>query len=720
LLATNGATVELAERVHAVRDAVDEARRDSGLLAELERIPLEKAAVKENHYDEARAVARYAALLQEYGVDPAAPAAAAARVRGSRLREALLATLEDWRRLAPDAAEKERLEAVLRLAEPAADAFRHRWLMAVRQHDDATLVQLADAPAVQELPVPAILNLARDLTSAKQLAAAERLLREARERHPGSFWLNHDLGKVLLLLQPPRAEEAVRYLTAAVALRRDSPGVYLNLGNALLAVKDMDGAVRACQAALAIDPAYAPAHTNLGNALHRKNDREGAIREYQAALAINPESVMARRNLGQSLHEKKDLEGAIRQYQAALAIDPDDAKVHMALGMALRDKKDLDGAIAEYLAALRIEPDDAKAHTNLGVALYDKKDLDGAIREYEAALKIDPDHARARINLGNALGDKGDLEGAIREYQAAVKVDPNFAPAYYSLGLTLRRKNNLEGAIGAYQAAVKADPNHATAHYSLANALRDKKDFDGAIGEYQAALRIAPKYAEAYCNVGEVFKRQGRFEDALAALRTGHKLGSQRPGWPYASATWIRQVEQLIELDNKLAKELRGEAVTANATERLQLASYCQRYKKLYARAAGWYADAFAAQPHAAEDLTARHRYDAACAAALAASGGGHDAGQLNGDERARLRQQASDWLRADLAIYAKRLERPNPQDRRTVQEHLKQWKTDDDLIGTRDFAALIKLPAGERAAWMQLWADVETLLSKASAAKKD
>ncbi len=299
LLATGEATAELADRWRRVRDAVEAARRDSGVLVELDRIQLDKAAtavhtrVNDTPFDNASAAPRYAALLREYGVDPTAPAAAAERVLGSRLRHALLAAIDDWRRVTPDAAERRQLEVVLRAAEPAPDAFRQRWLAAVRRGDGATLAQLAGEPAVEGLPVMAIRNLASDLSDAKQVLAAERLLRAWQARYPGSFWLNHELGWLLLQDQqvPPRPEtaESVRYLTAVLALRSDSPTVYLNLGHALMSTNDTDGAIRLCQAALKIDPNYATAHYYLAGALHRfKKDPEGAIREYQAALEDPP------------------------------------------------------------------------------------------------------------------------------------------------------------------------------------------------------------------------------------------------------------------------------------------------------------------------------------------------------------------------------------------------------------------------------------------------
>src|SRR5262249_10158190 len=182
---------------------------ESRLLVELERIRLEQAAVKEGHFDAARAAPLYAKALGDYGVDLAAPEAAAARVRGSRLREALLAALEDWSRVTPDAREMGLRGEVLKAAEPP-DAFRARWAAArrwdnvkagtitlTRRGDPATFAKLTDEALLQELQPSVVVNMARDLESVKELASAERLLRAARERQPGDFWLNYQLGVLI-------------------------------------------------------------------------------------------------------------------------------------------------------------------------------------------------------------------------------------------------------------------------------------------------------------------------------------------------------------------------------------------------------------------------------------------------------------------------------------------------------------------------------------------
>jgi hypothetical protein len=59
-----------------------------------------------------------------------------------------------------------------------------------------------------------------------------------------------------------------------------------------------------------------------------------------------------------------------------------------------------------------------------------------------------------------------------------------------------------------------------------------------------------------------------------------------------------------------------------------------------------------AESPKLAADLKWQRRYNAACAAALAAAGKGEDAAKLDEKECDRWRKQALDWLKAELDAY--------------------------------------------------------------------
>jgi tetratricopeptide (TPR) repeat protein/serine/threonine protein kinase len=852
LLAPGAATGELVTQVEQVRAAVDAALADSRLLVELDRIRLEKTAVKDDDFDHARAAPLYAKALGDYGIDLAAPEAAAARVRGSRLREALLAALADWSHVTKDEKEQRRVATLYQLALPA-NSLRPLLMAAIKGRDGARLVKLTKEPAFQELPPTTLVILAQELAAVGEWAAAERLLRAGLERKPGDFWLNHDLGMLLLIQKPRRADEAVVYLTAARALRSDSPGVHLNLGNALNRKGDLEGAIRRYRAALRIDPKYADAHYNLGIALYDQGRLDEAIKEYREVIGLKPDFAAAYTNLGHALSKKGQfdeaiaeyqwairlkrdyrahnglgnallakgrLEEAIAEFQEAVRLKHDAYEVHMNLGEALRDKGRLDEAIKEHREALRLKPDLAEAHDGLGVALQCKGLGDQAIKEHREALRLKPDFAAAHTNLGHALSKKGQFDEAIAEYQWAIRLKrdyrahnglgnallakgrleeaiaefqeavrlkhdayevhinlgealrdkgrldeaikehrealrlkpdlaeahdrlgvalqckglgdqaikehrealrlkPDFAEAHNNLGTALLRKGQPDEAIQAYREALRLKPDFAEAHYGLGVALLDKARWHEAIVACRAAIRLKPTYAEARCNLGHALKRLGRFTEALAALKTGHQLGSERPGWRHPSAAWVRAVEQLIVLDTKLSKALKGESQPANAAECAELGWLCQQsYKQLNAAAARFFSDAFAGDPKLADDLHTRHRYNAACAAALAGCGQGKDAGNLKEQERARLRRQALDWLQADLAAWRKQLQQDPGKARSIVLQVMQHWQRDADFAGVRGLKALVHLSEAERLQWQKLWADVEALHQDAAEMK--
>jgi tetratricopeptide (TPR) repeat protein len=181
-------------------------------------------------------------------------------------------------------------------------------------------------------------------------------------------------------------------------------------------------------------------HYNLGLALQAEGDLDGAIQNYQEALRINPSMSDTHNNLGVALQAKGYLDPAIREYQAALRINPDYINAHINLGALLYMRGELDAAIDEYRKALLINPDDTDAHYNLGIVFHAKGNPDGAIQVYREVLRKDPNHVKAYSNLGSALAQQGDLEGAIRSFQEALKISPDDSTVKQNLELALTQK----------------------------------------------------------------------------------------------------------------------------------------------------------------------------------------------------------------------------------------------------------------------------------------
>jgi tetratricopeptide (TPR) repeat protein len=341
-----------------------------------------------------------------------------------------------------------------------------------------------------------------------------------------------------------------------------------------------------------------------------------------------------------------------------------------------------------------------------------------AVAFYRVAVGLRPGNAPAHSSLGNALKAQGDLKGAIACYTKALKLDPKDATAHTNLGNALAEQGDLKGAIAYYTKALKLDPKDATVHYNLGKALQAQKDLKGAIACYRKALKLDPTFAEAHCNLGQALREQGDFAQALQALQRGHQLGSRRADWPYPSARWVEDCRRLLALEPRLPALLQGDDQPKDTAEQLTLAELCE-FKKRYAAAAHFYQGAFAAEPKPTPKEQARHCYDAACCAALAAEGKGEDAATLLDQEKARLRKQALAWLNDALTIHRHQLAEEDNQGRTLVRWTLQHWQKDHDLDSVRGKEALAKLPEAERAAWQQLWAEVEALLKKTQQSPK-
>jgi serine/threonine-protein kinase len=640
-----------------LRRRVEQLQKDVRMLAELERILLEGARVRDHRFDPFGTERRYLQAFQEYGIDVLAlrPEEAASLLEHSAIREHLVAGLDNWAvasyRPSDETEEPshqvQRLSMVARHVDP--DPWRNRLREKLLSQGAPDLDELARSNSVEELPAATLAlfgGLATSRRGAKPSEPTMDFLRRAQRRFPGDFWINYSLAVTLRLARPRRLEEAIGFFRVSVGLRPQNPGLRMNLGVALYEKGDLDEAIAELRAAILINKDYPDAHTNLGNALRVKGDVDGAIAECREAIRLNKDDPEAHNNLGLALHERGDVDGAIAELRAAILINKDDPEAHFNLGLALLAKGYVDGAIAEYKVALRLKKDFSAAHNMLGVALYDKGDVDGAITECREAIRLNKDDPEAHNNLGFALHVQGDV--------------------------------------------------------------------DGAIAELREAIRIKQDFARAHNNLGDALKDKGQFTNALLSYRRGQELATDLRSRS-ESAQWVKEGERLVELDAKLPRVLKNEVEPADVGERLALAQFCQMScKSLYAAAVRFYTGTFAEQPKLADDLEGQPRYNAACAAALAGCGQGKDAGGLPDKEYVGLRRQALQWLRADLTAYRRLLEKEPDKATPAVRERMRHWQQDTDFAGVRGPEALTKLPEAERQEWQRLWADVTDTLDRA------
>jgi eukaryotic-like serine/threonine-protein kinase len=437
----------------------------------------------------------------------------------------------------------------------------------------------------------------------------------------------------------PRAE-CERPAALARALD-DDPGSRRRELRAMLARGHLERERALGLLALALRPVPVPFDAGWGADRSR-------LRQLAATTDVSTEPVLGLLTLVRALRGAGDDAGAQDLLRAAVRARPREVGLHHALGHLLAGQRRWREAAESYatVRALRSE---------LGVSLAHARVKAGEVREglalferLSAERQGDPwVYIQLGIALSNDLQRHKEAEAALRR---AIRLKADFPIAHNSLGIALYGQGRHKEAEAALRQAIRLELDFPEAHYNLGIALSGQGRVKETEGAYRQAIRLKPDSPDAHCNLGTALRDQGKFADALAALRLGHQLGSKRPGWPYPSADWVRQCEQLVELDRLLPKIRRGEAEPTTAADCLELAWLCQRpSKRLHVAAARFAAAAFAADPKLANDFRQQHRYAAACSAALAAAGQGADARLLPAKFVPALRRQALTWLRADL-----------------------------------------------------------------------
>ncbi len=410
-----------------------QAQRKAKLLRDLDQARLRRSVLIEAQFDYAGAAAEYATAFAAYNleVQPGRTEELARRIRAEEtgIRDALIVALDEWSDTAA------RANTVLLAKELRAlagavddDEWRQKYRAAVSDKDGVALRALSRQARQLSLPPSRLTLLAWSLRDPGARGEMLVLLRTARVRYPGDFWINFVLGQFLNASDERselELEEAIGCYTTALALRPKTSAVYYNLGLCLKDKKQWDEAIAAYGKAIELNPKFAEAHNNLGFVLAEKNLLDEAIAEYKKAIEINPKLVHSHYNLARELTAKKQWDDAIAEYRLAIVLGLKHAEVYNNLGQLLKVKKQWGEAIAAFRQAIELNPKFAAAHFNLGRALSVKNQLDEAIAQYKMAIDLQPDYAEAHCNLGQILRSQGQLSAAL-----------NYLKRGHALGIT--------------------------------------------------------------------------------------------------------------------------------------------------------------------------------------------------------------------------------------------------------------------------------------------
>ena len=360
------------------------------------------------------------------------------------------------------------------------------------------------------------LRQADDLLRRGERDAAEAAYRQALVDAPGNAPLVHRIG--VLAFQRGAADEALAFLTKAVAMKADEAMFQADLGLVQAGVGRLGDALASYDRAIALNPDNAETHCRRADALRLVGRAEAALAGYDAAIALNPTFAQALNNRGLALMALGRRQEALASYDIALAFQPGYLLALCNRGRALQELGRPEEAVASYDAALTQRPDYAEALSNRGAALQDLGRLAEALDSFDRALAVKPDYAEALNNRGNVLKALGRFDEALASYAAAIVANPGFVEALCNLGFLEWSLGRPAPAVRAYDAALAIDPGQIEAHNVRAVALTALNRPLDALAGYDAALAINPDFADALGNKGMLLAELGLMDQARDAL----------------------------------------------------------------------------------------------------------------------------------------------------------------------------------------------------------
>ena len=497
-------SVELAEALLAEGELVPESadrarllREDVETMLRFEEVNLDRDSVMQQWERSALEHPGYEREFRRLGVDidKLSIEEAAARITRQRIAPQLCQVLDEWYLVRSNLVLEpgrdgwpsdgdwwRRPLAVARHADR--EKFRTQVRLAAENNDAPEMARLAKTEAVLRLPTSTRSLMTRNLywsgNDSHRKLSLDVLMRCYAE-HPDDFRIHTSLSNYLAQTQPPQQAEAIRFATAALAIRPRNPWVRLQLSRLLHESARGEEALVVLRKGNELTPNFAMAY-NIGGALERQGKNEEALTFFRQAVALKP------------------------NYPAGF----------FNIGVVSRRLNRIDDSITAYRRVLEIDPTETSARNNLYHALRETGHQDEAIEVCREGMRVAPSHTMAH-NLGVELSRREQFAEAVDMYRKAVELDPKFALSWTNLGDCLKKMQRPAESLDAYRQAVAAAPASPRANERLYGELRAELRLTDLVLYERNLIAHTPPTADGWLNLANILTYQYLSEQAIAA-----------------------------------------------------------------------------------------------------------------------------------------------------------------------------------------------------------
>ena len=233
------------------------------------------------------------------------------------------------------------------------------------------------------------------------------------------------------------------------------------------------------RAALALRPESVGAWLQLSDALQNTNHFSEALAAHRTAVQLDPDNTLAHLHLGYTLVRQGQLEAALDSFRTAVRLDPKSARAYHAMGYVLERMDKAEQAAAAWTTATQLDAGSAVYHTRLGHSLTNAQQWDAAIATWKTVTELDPASGDAFSFLGNALLQSGQATKAVDAYRLATSAEPGAGEFVQNLFHALHEQNQSDQIVDFCSSRLNADTHLTIQRNIIAVAAR----FEGILDQ---------------------------------------------------------------------------------------------------------------------------------------------------------------------------------------------------------------------------------------------
>ena len=201
----------------------------------------------------------------------------------------------------------------------------------------------------------------------------------------------------IIAFQEKRYEDAAKAFTEAIENQPDDALGYVNFGNLLASLNDVERAERFYQKAITVDEKAATAYYGLANLYYNVERFIEAAKLYQKSIEYGIQGADAYYMLGKSFEKEEQFKLALPYMQRAAELAPNDTQIRLSYGILLCTLEMFDVAKGELEFVLENDAQNADAHYNLGVLYAVSTDnTEKAMKHLKEAYTIEPAFDQAK------------------------------------------------------------------------------------------------------------------------------------------------------------------------------------------------------------------------------------------------------------------------------------------------------------------------------------